>query len=309
MSLTKVTYSMIKGASVNVLDFGAVQDGITDSTAYVQAAMNSLSSSGGYVFIPKGVVYDADSLTFVDFVTLIDQSWSDGLSYNLNMGNPGGAVNEFRLVSGFHPGLILDAHNDWTLGTLGPGQTYNNRSSVVYRVNGASIWQHGNDTRGAGVNDWTLYRNSPTSYQCLTMTVDGKAIYGQTSAGIDFTADYSHNFRGSGFAFENTTGDINLILRRKDNSARKIIKLDGTNDSLSVNNTADTTVIFRLKNEGNGYFKTGVSGGAYTTVNRNAIAVTSDEIGIMVFDTTLGKPVWLKNNVGPVWVDATGTAV
>jgi len=31
MSLTKVTYSMIQGAVFNVLDYGAIGDGITDN--------------------------------------------------------------------------------------------------------------------------------------------------------------------------------------------------------------------------------------------------------------------------------------
>lgn len=40
MSLTKVSYSMIDGAPVNVVDFGAVCDGVADDTAAVQAAVN-----------------------------------------------------------------------------------------------------------------------------------------------------------------------------------------------------------------------------------------------------------------------------
>jgi hypothetical protein len=52
MSLTKVTYSMINGASVNVLDYGAVGDGITDDTAAIQAAINAATSSGNTVVFP-----------------------------------------------------------------------------------------------------------------------------------------------------------------------------------------------------------------------------------------------------------------
>lgn len=49
MSLTKVTYSMIKGAYVNVLDYGADPTGAADSTIAFQSAI-----SAGSVYIPDG---------------------------------------------------------------------------------------------------------------------------------------------------------------------------------------------------------------------------------------------------------------
>lgn len=54
MSLTKVTYSMIDGAAVNVKDFGAKGDGVANDTAAVQAAIDSLSATGGTVYFPQG---------------------------------------------------------------------------------------------------------------------------------------------------------------------------------------------------------------------------------------------------------------
>lgn len=55
MALTKVTYSMIDGASVNVLDYGAVGDGVTDDRAAFQAAVNAVIAAGrGTVFVPSG---------------------------------------------------------------------------------------------------------------------------------------------------------------------------------------------------------------------------------------------------------------
>ena len=50
MSLTKATYSMIDGATVNVLDFGAVGDGIANDAPAIQAALNT----GKAVYIPQG---------------------------------------------------------------------------------------------------------------------------------------------------------------------------------------------------------------------------------------------------------------
>ena len=50
MSLTKVSYSMIQGAVANVLDYGADKTGVADSTAAVQAAVDSDLP----VYFPKG---------------------------------------------------------------------------------------------------------------------------------------------------------------------------------------------------------------------------------------------------------------
>lgn len=50
MALTKVSYSMIKGASTNVLDYGAKGDGVTDDTAAIQAAI----AAGNCIYCPTG---------------------------------------------------------------------------------------------------------------------------------------------------------------------------------------------------------------------------------------------------------------
>lgn len=54
MSLTKVSYSMISGAQVNILDFGAVGDGVANDTAAIQAAVDSIVTTGGAVYFPTG---------------------------------------------------------------------------------------------------------------------------------------------------------------------------------------------------------------------------------------------------------------
>jgi len=68
MALTKAHNRMIEGAAVNVKDFGAVGDGVTDDTAAIQAAINHASNNNiGVVFVPSGkylvttiyITYDA----------------------------------------------------------------------------------------------------------------------------------------------------------------------------------------------------------------------------------------------------------
>lgn len=52
MSLTKVSYSMINGTYVNVLDFGAVGDGVADDTQAVIDALAYCSANGKSLFVP-----------------------------------------------------------------------------------------------------------------------------------------------------------------------------------------------------------------------------------------------------------------
>jgi polygalacturonase len=63
MALTKVSYSMIQGAPVNVVDFGATGDGITDDTAAIQSAINRAATTNSSVFFPAGTYLIQGTLT------------------------------------------------------------------------------------------------------------------------------------------------------------------------------------------------------------------------------------------------------
>lgn len=54
MALTKATYSMIEGAPISVIDFGALGDDSTNDAAAIQAAVNALPASGGALDFPSG---------------------------------------------------------------------------------------------------------------------------------------------------------------------------------------------------------------------------------------------------------------
>lgn len=69
MSLTKVSYSMIQGAPVNVLDFGADPTGVADSTAAIQAAIDSISA--GVVSIPIGTFRTIATINMKNGVSLV----------------------------------------------------------------------------------------------------------------------------------------------------------------------------------------------------------------------------------------------
>ena len=55
MALTKVTYSMIKGSTYSVVDYGADPTGATDSTnAFIACSQEVQANGGGRVVFPKG---------------------------------------------------------------------------------------------------------------------------------------------------------------------------------------------------------------------------------------------------------------
>lgn len=66
MTLTKASYSMINGASFNVLDYGAKGDGVTNDTdAFVAMCADVNAAGGGRIVIPKGV-YIVGKQTFAN---------------------------------------------------------------------------------------------------------------------------------------------------------------------------------------------------------------------------------------------------
>ena len=83
MSLTKATFSMISGAAVNVLDFGADPTGANNSSVAIQAAITALAATGksGVIVIPSGtykmtsgITIDASVCTIRGDAALLDFS-------------------------------------------------------------------------------------------------------------------------------------------------------------------------------------------------------------------------------------------
>lgn len=83
MSLTKVTYSLIQNAPINVKDYGAKGDGTTDDWAAIQAAIDStldpsaappyvnMLGTGGVIYFPAGRYRISQSITIPNSTTLV----------------------------------------------------------------------------------------------------------------------------------------------------------------------------------------------------------------------------------------------
>jgi len=60
--MTETRYQLIKGAPLNVKDFGATGNGVTDDTTAIQAAFTAASTGGDKVVFPEGTYIVSDNL-------------------------------------------------------------------------------------------------------------------------------------------------------------------------------------------------------------------------------------------------------
>jgi hypothetical protein len=139
MALTKVSYSMIQGASANVLDFGAVGDGVTDDTVAIQAAIDSLSPLGGTLWIPKGayIVSDANADNACLVVTAPIQFLGAGAFYTSIQPAAGvaGTVNTILVNPSTAVDQTLMSFKNLSLGKLSNGTRQGNHGIYCLTLN------------------------------------------------------------------------------------------------------------------------------------------------------------------------------
>lgn len=68
--LTKATYSMVAGSPINVLDYGAIGNGVANDTSALQAAINAAAAAKRTLYVPAGT-YLYTTLTISDEITVI----------------------------------------------------------------------------------------------------------------------------------------------------------------------------------------------------------------------------------------------
>jgi hypothetical protein len=74
MALTKATYSLINGASINVLDYGVTGDGVTNDTVAIQAAIDNAVVQNKAVYFPSGTYIISSTLNLPNNITLYGET-------------------------------------------------------------------------------------------------------------------------------------------------------------------------------------------------------------------------------------------
>lgn len=155
MALTKATYSLIDGAPVNVLDYGAVGNGVADDTTAIQAAINAGAVSGATVFFPAGTY-------LVSTLTLPQQGSGIELLGEANCG-----LNDLANTT-FKGAVIKSASASGNVLSCDGGVSYSNRA---LRISGLSFY--------VATSDYAIYlKGAPEG-----LTLENIFIYNANATG------------------------------------------------------------------------------------------------------------------------------
>ena len=141
MALTKVSYSMIAGAEVNVLDFGADPTGVADSTAAIQAAIDYAESFVTASVDNVGDLVNGATVVFRGVYKITEPIRVS--NSNICLAGQGGTTiyPYFTSSTGYNgakPAFIIGTAELWqTSGAIGNAYKYNQISGIhIKRVSG-----------------------------------------------------------------------------------------------------------------------------------------------------------------------------
>lgn len=136
MALTKARNSIIKNAPFNVVDYGADQAGVSDSTVAIQAAIDAAIIAKGSVFLPTGRYKISSSLIITEEISFCGEGSRQ-------------SIIVLYTSSTTTPAIIVDVRD--------------NSSFVGARIGSFGIEANGGSARGVGLRVQTANTNSAVS--------------------------------------------------------------------------------------------------------------------------------------------------
>jgi hypothetical protein len=207
MSLTKASYSMINGAPINVIDYGAVGDGSTDDTASLQAVFNAVPSGGCIEFPPNK--------TFKTTSTLVMPPTTSGVVIQGN----GSTIRAYHNGDGINLTPLNENFSRFAVYNLiinGPNISFpNNPSELAGTSTGAALKMGYNDTSNAPGGYLCTFVNCTFTnfYQgvylqsvLLCNFIGGGAFFNQYGIYVDAGQTNANNFRSFSVRQNRITG-------------------------------------------------------------------------------------------------------
>lgn len=274
MSLTKVSYSMINGAVVNVLDYGATGDGTTDDAAAVQLALNA----GGTVFFPVGTYLIGTTLDVLSNTqVLLDQNATvkakSTLSGNLFSVN---ARTNVKFTGGIFDGNKANAAS---------------ATAVIYIYNSSSVWVNNTTVQNGKVRNINVEGPS-TSSVSKNIFIQNNSINNATNVGITFT------YTGNILIENNIVATNGAGLTSGESSYISIVGnsfFANTNDGCAVGNNCSFVTITGNVSESNGAEGINIDGVDHGVITGNTSY--NNLIGISVWSRSPGTASSKRNVV------------
>lgn len=244
MALTKVTYSMIDPAPVNVKDYGAVGNGVTDDIAAITAAIAKAAS------LKTGVVFEAGKTYLISTPINISNSldtvpkWIDFNACTIKASatfsggqivyveNPQGKVDTFWmknvLLDGngqvVNYGLYVKGSQDARYSSIqvidcaSHGFLVQGESGFGIYYNLFDTCKSGASTKGNGGNGWRIsgvggrFANSNTFLNCASQfNAEGGFRIGISSGNSFIGCAAEENVADAGFVFGDTVTSVSII--------------------------------------------------------------------------------------------------
>lgn len=164
MSLTKATYSLINGAPANVLDFGAVGDGVADDMAAIQAAVDSGAAS---VYAPAGVYAISGKITVPGGVTIFGDGYRQYSSDGTQFVRSGASTEPIFAGNGMAWGLknlFCSSANAHTTGIVCVGGTIGDVLVTQAYFENVYIYGNWDSVNNCGLYVYGANINSPVYY-------------------------------------------------------------------------------------------------------------------------------------------------
>jgi len=124
---------MITGAPVNVTDFGAVGNGTNDDTAAIQAAFDSLPSSGGIVYFPPATTYLINTTINITKSNVVADFGAQSVNFKSTFTKPGSGDPSLYSIMFYITGANVTIVN----GRFGNG-SYTDGGSYIWFASGAN---------------------------------------------------------------------------------------------------------------------------------------------------------------------------
>lgn len=291
----------LRDAFVSPMDFGAVDDGVTDNTQAVQDALDT-----GYpVYIKNGIKYDKTQLVLPSNAIIYDE-YKSGYIRLITNGNEGGSVNETVLEAPYHPALVLDVNDQLDdNGVKLPTQT-ETLAAVVYRHNNNGKWA----LRADFGEDQFRIEHHDSYYQPVLIKPYAVIINNRDYVGE--AENYNHTLFVNGNIACKGTNSSFLGFRIVD-AGENLLKFaqlgfDTAGFKIYDSTTSPPAKSASIAYNGVAAFNT-VSVHYHTTAQIKAFDPSDFEIGTICLDITLGRPVILRSKNPMTWIDFAGTTV